>query len=858
MKLPKTYEPNIYEKDVYTLWEKSGSFSPRVTTSGGRFSMVMPPPNANDNLHMGHALMAGLEDIVARYQRLRGRSVLYIPGADHAGFETWVVYEKQLAKKGKTRFDFNREELYQQVWDFVQLNKANFNTQLRSLGVSSDWSKFTFTLDDKVVKQAYALFKQMWHDKLIYRGERLVNFCTYHGTSFADIEVVYKTEHGNLWYIAYPLTKGKGSIKVATTRPETMLGDTAVAVNPKDKRYQRFIGKTVKLPLSGREVPIVADDMVDMKFGTGAVKITPAHDMNDYDVAQRHSLPMISVINTDGTMADNVPEPYRGLNVLDARGKVVADLREQGRLVKEESLSHSVGHCYKCDTTIQPLLREQWFVDMKPLAKKAITQLKAGKIKFYPKGKLEQSINYIEGLRDWNISRQIAWGIPIPAFQNVDDPTDWVYDERVTLESIAINGKTYRRDPDVFDTWFSSGQWPYVTLGYPSDAEFNKYYPLDLMETGGDILYQWVCRMIMLGLYVTGKVPFKSVYIHSTVLAPDGKKMSKSIGNVINPMPLIDKYGSDAVRMGIISGRLPGVNRSLDLRKIVDARNFCNKIWNIARFIEDKIGDNYKKQKTIRATSTADAWILERVQDSNNKMKEALDKYDFNVAFETIYHLIWDEVADWYVESAKVDTNYDVLAYVLETILRLAHPFAPFVTEVTWQTLQWEPDSLLINAKWPSDIPVHKEMAEDFEIIKTLITEIRFIKNVLKPKRQLELHYNENPLVKQNAKLIKSLSKIGSVKEKSISTGLRLNSTFNCWLELTESEIFELINAVKIQFEKQSEIVKKLNNRLNNKHYVMNAPAAIVNESKDELAIAKRQLSELKDQLSKFDTVIKP
>ena len=636
-----------------------------------------------------------------------------------------------------------------------------------------------------------------------------------------------------------------------------MLGDTAVAVNPNDKRYQRFIGKTVKLPLTGREVPVVADDMVDMKFGTGAVKITPAHDMNDYDVAQRHSLPMISVINTDGTMADNVPKAYRGIKVLDAREKVVADLREHGRLVKEEALSHSVGHCYKCDTTIQPLLREQWFVDMKPLAKNAITQLKAGKIKFFPEGKLEQSINYIEGLRDWNISRQIAWGIPIPAFQNVDDPSDWIYDERVNLETVTVNNKTYRRDPDVFDTWFSSGQWPYVTLGYPSEADFSKYYPLDLMETGGDILYQWVCRMIMLGLYVTGKVPFKSVYIHSTVLAPDGKKMSKSIGNVINPMPLIDKYGSDAVRMGIVSGRLAGVGRSLDLRKIEDARNFCNKMWNIARFIEDKIGDNYKKQKKIKATSTADAWILERIQESNSKVKDSLDKYDFNIAFETIYHLIWDDVADWYIESSKVEVNYDVLAYVLETILRIAHPFAPFVTEVIWQTLQWEPDSLLINATWPSDIPVHNEMADDFNKVKAIVSEIRFVKSVLKPKHQLELHYSENPLVKVNSKLIKSLGKIGSIKEKTTSTGLRLTSTFNCWLELTESEILEFINAIKSQHKNQLGLVDKLSARLKNKNYIQKAPEDVVNESKAELKQAKRQLIEIKDQLDKFENVTK-
>jgi valyl-tRNA synthetase len=521
MKLPKVYEPNQYEADIYALWEKGEVFKPKNRTSTslsikggeGYFSMVLPPPNANANLHIGYGLTVAIHDILARYHRMQGRAVLIVPGADHAGFETWAVYEKKLNKEGKSRFDFSREELYKQVWDFVQDNKHGFESQMRALGTSCDWNRYTFTLDNKVVAQAYKTFKQMWDDKLIYRGERIVNFCTFHGTSFADIEVVHKEEKGKLWHIRYPVVDG-GEIIVATTRPETMLGDTAVAVHPKDNRYAALVGKKVKLPLVGREIPIVADEMVDIKFGSGAVKITPAHDLADFDVSERHDLPRITVISTEGKMTDEVPEDYRGLTAKDARQKVIEDLKKAGVLKDEVDYEHSVGHCYKCDTVIEPMLKEQWFVNMQPLAKEAIKTLEDKKISFYPDSKRKQLSGYLKGLKDWNISRQIVWGIPIPAFQNVDDPKDWIFDTRVHEETIEVNGKKYKRDPDTLDTWFSSSSWPYVTLDYPDSEDFKKFYPLTLMDTGGEILYPWVSRMIMLGLYTTGKIPFESVYIH--------------------------------------------------------------------------------------------------------------------------------------------------------------------------------------------------------------------------------------------------------------------------------------------------------------------------------------------------------
>ena len=524
MKLSKAYEPKQYESDIYALWEKSGAFTPKARGSKKTYSIVMPPPNANANMHMGYGLTSALEDIAARYHRMLGEATLMLPGADHAGFETQAVYEKHLAKEGKSRFDFTREELYQQIWDFVALNRGNFEKQLRTLGASCDWTRYTFTLDEKIVTQAYATFKKMWDEKLIYRGERLVNYCTFHGTGFADIEVEFKEIKGKIWTIKYPLTDGSGEVVVATTRPETMLGDTAVAVHPDDERYKKIVGKTVRLPLTGREVPVLADHFVDRDFGTGAVKITPAHDPNDYEVAQRHSLPMISVVGYDGLMTHDVPEKYRRLSVNDARKKVVEDLEKEGRIVEETEHIHNVGHCYKCGTVIQPLLKEQWFVDMQPLAKRALKELKADKITFYPATKKEQLVRYLENLHDWNISRQIAWGIPIPAFQNLDNPEDWIFDTRVDEEIIEVDGHKYRRDPDVFDTWFSSSSWPYATLDFPDGEDFKQFYPTGLMETGGEILYPWVSRMIMLGLYNTGDVPFKEVYIHGYVMAEDGVK----------------------------------------------------------------------------------------------------------------------------------------------------------------------------------------------------------------------------------------------------------------------------------------------------------------------------------------------
>jgi len=590
MKFTKSYEPGEFEPQIYAEWEKTGVFQPRrivvesyEAETQDCYSVVMPPPNANGNLHIGHGLTIALEDSLVRYNRLRGKSTWYIPGADHAGFETWVVYERALEKQGRTRFEYSRDELYAQVWKFVEEQRGNMELQLRALGASCAWSDLTFTLDENVISRVYQTFEKMWNDGMIYRGEKLVNFCPKHQTAFADIEVEHKDEEGKLWEVAYQLVSvpedmidsasdfTKREIVVSTTRPETIFGDTAVAVNPADERYQDMIGGLVKLPLTERVIPIIADEHAEMEYGTGAVKITPAHDFDDFEVGERHGLERIRVIGEDGKMTAAAGEKYAGLTTEECRKQVLEDLEAQGLLRGEKKITHAVAHCYKCGAVIEPMLKAQWFIDVKRLAKAAIEHLERGEIKFHPANKKKVLINYLEGLKDWNISRQIPWGIPIPAFRQTEtqDAPEWIFDIRTNLQKIEVGGVHYYRDEDTFDTWFSSSHWPIVCTNWLAGKE-NPYYPLNVMETGADILFAWVARMIMMGIYVTGEVPFREVYLHGLVLDEHGQKMSKSKGNVINPMDLVAKYGSDAFRLGILRGRSAGMNQAFSENSVVE------------------------------------------------------------------------------------------------------------------------------------------------------------------------------------------------------------------------------------------------------------------------------------------------
>lgn len=845
MQLAKQYTPNDYEPDIYALWETSHSFVP--TGQGKPYGIVMPPPNANGNLHIGHALDMNLKDILIRYHRMKGDDAVFIPGADHAGFETWVVYEKELARAGKSRFDFSRDQLYNQVWEFVQEKRGNMELQLRALGVSASWQHMTFTLDDKVIHTVYDTFQRLWQDGLVYRGERIVNYCTTHQTSFADIEVEHKTEQGTLWYIAYPTLDKIGEIVIATTRPETLLGDVAVAVHPADERYRHLIGTRVLLPILDKEIPIIADSYVDPTYGTGAVKITPAHDPNDFEMAERHQLPLERVIDTDGRMV-NVPPQFLGLTTAEARQRVLASLQAAELRRGEQSIEHAVAHCYKCGSVIEPMVKDQWFIKVQPLAKRAIAALRAGEITFYPASKRQELIAYLEQLKDWNISRQIPWGIPIPMFVNEHDATDWLFDTRVSEPKIVVNGTTYIREEDTFDTWFSSGQWPFITTDYLDGGELARFFPTALMETGMDIMRAWVARMIMLSLYRTGKIPFKEVYLHGMVNDEHNQKMSKSKGNVINPMEMVSEYGSDALRLGIISGRAPAQHQAFNRGAVIAGRNFCNKLWNIARFVEAQIGDNHVIV-LLEPQTPADHWIIRQLNNAVNDTAVKLEQYRFSEAAETVYHAIWDDVADWYIEASKTAINRPLLSWVLATSLQMAHPFAPFVTETIWQTLNYT-DGILMREKWPTPEAYDEIAAEQFEQLKTLVTEGRWVITELPGNKKYRLLYGTDSLIADNADTIKHLMRLEAIEHTDQPRGLRLASlNREAWLDIDAETLYQHQADLELRLAEARERRNSLVARLDNPSYTEKAPAHLVEETRQQLADQTALIDRLVNEL---------
>ena len=845
MQLAKQYIPNDYEPNIYALWETSGALEP--TGVGKPYSIIMPPPNANGNLHIGHALDMNLKDILIRYHRMKGDDAVFIPGADHAGFETWVVYERELTKQGKSRFDFSRDQLYSQVWNFVQEKRGNMELQLRALGVSASWKHLTFTLDDKVINTVYDTFKKMWDDNLVYRGERIVNYCTEHQTSFADIEVEHKNEKGKLWKIAYPTLDKIGEIIVATTRPETMLGDVAVAVHPDDERYKKLIGTRILLPIVDKEIPIIADEYVDMSYGTGAVKITPAHDPNDFEIAKRHDLPIESIISPEGKMI-NVPAQFLGLTPVEARARVLEALEALELRRGETEIEHAVGHCYKCGSVIEPMIKEQWFIKTQSLAQPAIDALKKEEITFYPASKRKELIAYLEQLKDWNISRQIPWGIPIPAFVNENDPKDWIFDTRTNEQSIVVNGTTYIREEDTFDTWFSSGQWPYIVTDYLTDGDLANYFPTDMMETGMDIMRAWVSRMIMLSLYRTGKLPFKEVYLHGMVNDEHNQKMSKSKGNVINPMELVAEFGSDATRMGVISGRAPAQSQAFNKGSVIAARNFCNKLWNIARFVEAQIGDNHQIVD-LEPQTPADHWIIRQLNDAANNIAVRLEQYRFSEASETVYHTIWDDVADWYIESSKTAINRPLLSWVLATSLKIAHPFAPFVTETIWQTLNYT-DGILMREAWPTPEKFDPIAAEQFEQLKLLVAEGRWVIAELPGNKKYRLLYGNDSLIADNQDTIKHLMRLEAIEHTDQPRGLRLAAANReAWLDIDSETLYQHQENLEMRLAEARQKLAGLKKRLENPTYVEKAPAHLVEETREQLAEQEKIITRLVSEL---------
>lgn len=845
MQLAKQYIPNDYEPNIYALWETSGALEP--TGVGKPYSIIMPPPNANGNLHIGHALDMSLKDILIRYHRMKGDDAVFIPGADHAGFETWVVYERELTKQGKSRFDFSRDQLYSQVWNFVQEKRGNMELQLRALGVSASWKHLTFTLDDKVINTVYDTFKKMWDDNLVYRGERIVNYCTKHQTSFADIEVEHKNEKGKLWKIAYPTLDKIGEIIVATTRPETMLGDVAVAVHPDDERYKKLVGTRILLPIVDKEIPIIADEYVDMSYGTGAVKITPAHDPNDFEIAKRHDLPLESIVSPEGKMI-NVPAQFLGLTPVEARARVLEALEALELRRGETEIEHAVGHCYKCGSVIEPMIKEQWFIKTQSLAQPAIDALKKEEITFYPASKRKELIAYLEQLKDWNISRQIPWGIPIPAFVNENDPKDWIFDTRTNEQSIVVNGTTYIREEDTFDTWFSSGQWLYIVTDYLTGGDLANYFPTDMMETGMDIMRAWVSRMIMLSLYRTGKLPFKEVYLHGMVNDEHNQKMSKSKGNVINPMELVAEFGSDATRMGVIAGRAPAQSQAFNRGSVIAARNFCNKLWNIARFVEAQIGDNHQIVD-LEPQTPADHWIIRQLNDAANNIAVRLEQYRFSEASETVYHTIWDDVADWYIESSKTAINRPLLSWVLATSLKIAHPFAPFVTETIWQTLNYT-DGILMREAWPTPEKFDPIAAEQFEQLKLLVAEGRWVIAELPGNKKYRLLYGNDSLIADNQDTIKHLMRLEAIEHTDQPRGLRLAAANReAWLDIDSETLYQHQENLEMRLAEARQKLAGLKKRLENPTYVEKAPAHLVEETREQLAEQEKIITRLVSEL---------
>ena len=684
--MDKNYNFKNVEDRVYKLWLDSDCFKANPKSQKPPFSIVLPPPNANADLHLGHAMYT-VEDVMIRFKKLKGFETIWVPGADHAGFETQVVYEKALAKEGKSRFDYSREDLYLNIMDFVLNNKTKMQNQLKKLGFSLDWSQDIFTLDEKVINIVYETFEKLYNDDLIYRGERLVNYCTKHNTGFSDLEINYVEKNEKLYFIKYNIENSSNFLTVATVRPETIFVDCALAVNQNDDRYKDYQGKRVINPLTNELLPIICDEKVEIEFGTGVLKITPMHDYTDYEIAKRHNLVGNSVLNVNGRLNSNALE-FEGKKVLEARELVVEKLKLLGNLIETKDYTHQVPVCYKCETTIEPMLLPQWFVKTKPLAQKALNVLTSGDLNIIPERFEERYTNWLENIIDWNISRQIVWGIRIPAFE-CQVCKKWQISKDLSPKKCECGSLDFKQDTDTFDTWFSSGQWPFASLGYPDSEYFKKFYPISVMETGADILFFWVSRMVMLGIYVTGKSPFEKVYLHGLVRDSKGQKMSKSKGNVVNPLELIEKYGADTLRFSLMMGVPAGNDQNYSEAKLVGGRNFCNKLWNMSRFLSMTLEQNsmdISSNFEYKDLEKLDSSMSQRHVEFINSLSSKMEKYMFSEALEDIHNYIWHEVASNFIEKSKDKPEIlPLVNHIFKDCLKVLHPFMPFITEEIWQ-----------------------------------------------------------------------------------------------------------------------------------------------------------------------------
>ena len=731
--LPKVYDPKAVEQKIYDMWVKNGCFKGVRDSEKKPFTIVMPPPNVTGQLHMGHAMDAAQQDILIRFKRMQGYAALWVPGVDHAGIATQIKVEEELRKEGLTRYDLGREKFLERVWDWKKKFGDRIVEQQKKLGASCDWDRARFTMDEGCSKAVREVFVNLYEKGLIYKGSRIINWCPHCTTALSDAEVEYQDKPGHLWHIRYPLSDGSGYVTVATTRPETMLGDSGVAVNPADERYTSIVGKTCILPLVSREIPIVADEYVDMEFGTGCVKMTPAHDPNDFEVGLRHNLEVIRVLDDSGRV-NELGGKYEGMDRYEARKAIVADLEAGGYLVKVEEHAHNVGTCYRCHNDVEPIISAQWFVKMKPLAEEAIRVVKDGETRFVPDRFASTYLNWMENVRDWCISRQLWWGHQIPAWYCADCGHITVSREDA-CECEACHSKNITRDEDVLDTWFSSALWPFETLGWPENTEdLDYFYPTDVLVTGYDIIFFWVARMIFSGCEQTGKTPFHTVLIHGLVRDDKGRKMSKSLGNGIDPLEMIENYGSDALRFNLITGNSPGNDMRFYTERCEAMRNFANKIWNASRFVMMNL--TIDKCELPDKLEAEDRWILSKFNTVVKEVTENMERYELGIAAQKVYDFIWDSYCDWYIELCKTRLQGNneeaklvaqkVLCWILTETLKLLHPFMPFLTEEIWQALPHDGD-FLITSSWPEYDPTHcfEKEEKDMECVMAAIKAVR-------------------------------------------------------------------------------------------------------------------------------------
>ncbi len=874
--IAKTYNPAEFEDRLYNEWIEKGYFHAEIDKNKKPFTIVIPPPNVTGQLHMGHALDETLQDILIRYKRMQGYSALWVPGTDHAGIATQIKVEEELrVNEGLTRYDLGREKFLERVWDWKEKYGSRIINQLKKIGSSCDWDRERFTMDEGCSKAVKEVFVNLYNKGLIYQGSRIINWCPHCITALSDAEVDHAEQAGHFWHIKYPVKGSDEFVVIATTRPETLFGDVAVAVNPEDDRYKHIVGKTLVLPLVGREIPVIADEYVDKEFGTGCVKITPAHDPNDFEVGQRHNLEQIKVMNDDATM-NAYAGKYEGIDRYDCRKAMIEDLEAQGLLVKIEDHAHNVGQCYRCGTTVEPIISKQWFVKMPPLAGPAIEAVKNDETEFVPEHFEKIYFHWLENIRDWCISRQLWWGHRIPAFY-CDDCNEMV----VTKEDSAVCpkcGKPMRQDPDTLDTWFSSALWPFSTLGWPEKTpELEYFYPTSVLVTGYDIIPFWVMRMMFSGIEHMNEVPFDKVFIHGLVRDSKGRKMSKSLGNGIDPLEIIDQYGADALRFNLATGNAPGNDMRFYIERVENGRNFANKIWNASRFTMMNLEITENKLPPVEDLQLEDKWILSKYNSIVKVVTDNLDKFELGIALSNLYDFIWESFCDWYIELVKPrlfdkenptgKTAQYVLTYVLSHTMQLLHPFMPFITEEIWKHLPHEGESIVIS-QWPEydeKLSFPKE-EEDMTLIMDAVSAVRNRRaemNVVPSKKaKVIIVTNKTDVFENGSAFFVKLASASEVTVQTDKSGIDANAvnivvpSAEIYLPMSElvdkDKELERLNAEKKKLEGE---IKRVEGKLNNQGFAAKAPQKVVDEEKAKGEMYKEMLEKVLENIKNMENM---